>query len=93
MHTAASGNFTTTPSAQVFVSQEDLVLYAALIGRKPMSKSLRESISEEPVMMTPVAAPPQPAANHTRERISVWIAHVSAAAKRRLHEARSRLSI
>src|SRR5206468_9073788 len=77
MQTAVTGNLASTPSAQVFVAQEDLVLYAALIGRKPMSKTLRESIAEEPVMMTPVAAPPPSAMHHlasdARHRISVWV--------------------
>ncbi len=101
MQSAPSANPLNTPAPQVFVEDSDLVLYAALIGRKPMSKTLRESISDEPglsetttpVLQTPVAAPAQPVLHFDRQRISVWLHHVSVAAKKRLDEARTRLSI
>jgi len=98
MQSAPSTNPMNTPSAQVFVGDQDLALYAALIGRKPMSKTLRESIGEsttpQPVMMTPIAAPAEHFLSaERRQRITVWLHDVSLAAKKHLDRARSRLSL
>jgi hypothetical protein len=43
------------PTAKVFVAEQDLALFAALIGRKPMSKTLRESISHGESDTAPLA--------------------------------------
>ena len=106
MHTAPAANSMNAPAGQTFVAEGDLALFAALIGRKPMSKTLRQSISEQavseddtdaplprPVMMQPVAAPASGLALDRRHRMSVWIAAASSAAMKRLVEARSRLDI
>src|SRR5687767_12172569 len=101
MQSVPSQNPTSAPSAQLFVADQDLALYAALIGRKPMSKTLRESISEsspdqpvQPVMMTPLAGSADYILSaERRQRISVWLHDVSLAAKKQIGKARSRLSL
>src|SRR5436309_2640574 len=88
MHSAPSINSMNAPSAQIFVNEKDLALFEALIGRKSTSKTLSQTLSESVVMATPFPAPAHGLAMDRRQRISVWLHHVSIEAKKRIGEAR-----
>jgi hypothetical protein len=72
-------------------AEEDLALYAAIIGCRP-------TVSKDAPPLEPMAAPESVEAmldesdSHRPHRLSIWMHHVSHEAKRRIHEARMRLA-
>jgi len=69
-------------------AEKDLAMYAAIIGCKP---TVEPAAASEPIE---VVAPEEEisTAPHNPHRITVWMRHVSDEAKKRIHEARTRLA-
>jgi hypothetical protein len=74
-------------------ADNDLALYAAIIGCRPTVESTppeAPKIEAPPIEATP-AVDSEPEEHHPH-RITIWVRHVSHEAKKRIHEARMRLA-
>ena len=78
-------------SAQL--AENDMALYAAIIGFKPTVEAIAPEAPkvEPPPVEIPTMMETTPEEDHPH-RITIWVRHVSVEAKKRIHEARMRLA-
>ena len=75
------------------LADNDMALYAAIIGVKPTVEAIApEAPKAEPAPLEiPTVIETTPQEDHPH-RVTIWMRHVSHEAKKRIHEARMRLA-
>ncbi len=93
----ASGDLVTSVQPTAFVTEQDLAMYAAITGRRPVV----DVVAQQPMLSVGYLRMPEEAHKGFRRvlasmnrhpKITVWIRHVSGKAKQRISEAKYRLA-